>query len=96
MSKFKAIMDAKRGTGEDTEAQDIPERVTGSRSRAEQPQRRGRPPGKRSDPDFEQTTVYLRKSTTEDVKRALIGSKQDVSELVESLLAGWLKSRVSK
>src|SRR5262245_21991176 len=56
--------------------------------------RRGRPPGKRSDPEFTQTTAYVRTKTIEDVKIRLIkqGSNQDVSELIEELLSVWLRS----
>ncbi len=55
--------------------------------------RRGRPPGKRSDPDFTQITAYVRTKTIEDVKIKLIrqGSMQDTSELIEELLSAWLR-----
>lgn len=55
----------------------------------------GRPRGKRSNPDFEQTTVYIRKETHRAVKIALLqeGKGQEFSELVESLLSTWLKPR---
>jgi hypothetical protein len=58
------------------------------------PKKRGRPPGKRSDPDFTQITAYLRTKTIEDVKIKLIkqGSTQDFSELIEELLSVWLRS----
>jgi hypothetical protein len=57
--------------------------------------RRGRPSGKRSDPDFEQVTAYIRRDTHKDVKIALLRDDQgrEFSELVEELLVGWLKSR---
>jgi hypothetical protein len=57
--------------------------------------RRGRPAGKRSDPDYEQTTAYIRKDTHKDVKIALLqeGQGKEFSELVEELLSGWLKTR---
>lgn len=49
-----------------------------------------RPLGKRSDPDYTQITAYIRKSTHEDVMRAIY-KRQELSELIEDLLAGWLK-----
>jgi hypothetical protein len=57
--------------------------------------RRGRPTGKRSDPDYEQTTAYIRKETHRNVKIALLqeGEGREYSELVEDLLSGWLKAR---
>lgn len=57
--------------------------------------RRGRPSGKRSDPDYVQTTAYIRGDTYKAVKIALIEEDEgrEYSELVEELLANWLKSR---
>ena len=53
----------------------------------------GRPPGKRSDPDFKPTTLFLRMQTKRAATRLLEdkGAGQDLSELVEELLAKWLK-----
>lgn len=57
--------------------------------------RRGRPAGKRSDPDYVGFTTYIRKATHKQVKRALLEGDEDreLSELVEALLVGWLKTR---
>lgn len=56
------------------------------------PRRRGRPAGKRSDPEYDQVTAYIRRQTYRDVRIALLtrGHEQEFSELVEELLAGWL------
>lgn len=54
----------------------------------------GRPRGKRSDPQYMQQTVYLRKATCRDVKIALLKEEEtprDMSELVEELLQAWLQ-----
>ncbi len=53
---------------------------------------RGRPVGKRSNPDYEATTVLLRKQTKRKASRLLedIDSKHDLSELIETLLAEWI------
>jgi hypothetical protein len=57
------------------------------------PPRRGRPPGKRSHPDFEQITAYIRKDTHHAVKIELLkNGRKEFSELVEELLHQWLKS----
>lgn len=55
---------------------------------------RGRPTGKRSDPDYEQVTSYVRRQTYANVKIELIreGQKREFSELVEELLSKWLNS----
>ena len=56
--------------------------------------RGGRPPGKRSHPDFEQITAYIRKDTHRAIKIALLQSgKQEFIELVEEKLRQWLKLR---
>jgi hypothetical protein len=56
---------------------------------------KGRPAtGKKSNEDYCQTTIWIRKDTRKRVKQALLDadSGQDVSDLVESLLAKWLKA----
>ena len=93
-SKFTAIVDAAgAGKGQDKPARKT-KRVKTPAAPVE-PKRRGRPPGKRSDPDFEQITAYIRRDTHHSVKVALLqeGKGQEFSELMESLLAKWLKSR---
>ena len=56
---------------------------------------RGRPAGKRSNPDFEPTTIFLRKTTKKTANRTLedLSPKQDLSELIESLLQQWISAR---
>ena len=59
------------------------------------PGKRGRPKGKKSDPDFVSTIVYIRKKTHIQVKRLLLdleeqNKKQDCSELVQELLDAWV------
>jgi hypothetical protein len=52
---------------------------------------RGRPPGKRSDPAYEPTTVLLRKDTKRAANRKLedSGEKADLSVLIERLSEEW-------
>jgi hypothetical protein len=90
MSKFQGVIDAAKSR-EDTAAAK-PASLAVSTKRLG----KGRPPGKRSDPDFEQVTAYIRKHTHQGVKIALLqeGKGQEFSELVEGLLAKWLKSRI--
>jgi hypothetical protein len=51
----------------------------------------GRPPGKRSNPEFRPITLILREATTETARRNLKDRRagMDLSELVETLLTGW-------
>lgn len=53
----------------------------------------GRPPGKRSNPDYQSVTTFLHKQTYLDTQRALIGTDKDFGDLVDSLLTEWLKGR---
>jgi hypothetical protein len=89
VSKFQRVIDAAKGR-EGTTVKPVPLVVSTKR------RGRGRPPGKRSDPDFEQVTAYIRRHTHQGVKIALLqeGKGQEFSELVEGLLAKWLKSRI--
>ena len=88
MSKFNGLIDA-ANTRENTAAQPAPVVMPTKRPG------RGMPRGKRSDPNFEQITAYIRKQTHQGVKIALLqeGRGQEFSELVEDLLAKWLKVR---
>jgi hypothetical protein len=56
---------------------------------------RGRPSGKRSNPEFEPTNVLLRKRTKKIAGRVLEDSEsgQDLSELIEELLDKWISTR---
>ena len=80
-SKFDAILDRKR-TGGDPFSQDIEQR------------KRGRPTGKRSNPQYAQVTAYIPRALYDEVKILLIrdGGKE-FSELVAELLSEWLRKR---
>ena len=84
MTKFKGLLDASKIHRSNTQEEDFLRWV---------PPRRGRPPGKRSHPDFEQITAYIRKDTHHAVKiRLLQNGRKEFSELVQELLCQWLKS----
>lgn len=59
--------------------------------------RRGRPRGKRSNPDYVQLTSYVHEENLDNAKAALTkekrqtGRKRDVSELIDSLLAFYVQ-----
>ena len=48
--------------------------------------------GKRDDPHYTQISVYIRKEPYHEVKRRLIGSGQDFSDLVNQLVSEWLQA----
>ena len=95
MSKFDKLFDA-RGAGKKGRA--VKKGGGKSQDAEAEPRRRGRPSGKRSDPDYVGFTTYIRRDTHHDVKLALLQEKQgrELSELVEELLTDWLKSRTKK
>ena len=51
----------------------------------------GRPRGKKSNPDYTQVTVYLRKRTHLAAKKNLLDEGREFSELVEDLVAQWIQ-----
>jgi hypothetical protein len=87
-SKFKGLFDAARARTEDPveEADPVAERAVAVRPV-------GRPRGKRSNPDYEQISAYLRKDTYRAAKIKLLetGDERDVSEVLEELLAAWVQ-----
>lgn len=88
MSKFNDILKAAQARNQEGE-KPVP---------AEQkPQRSGRPRGKRSNPDYEQVTAYIKRETYRNTKIALLqqGNNQEFSELVEQLLSEWLSTQKS-
>lgn len=94
MSKFDQILDAAKGRTKTPAKKSSPKSKSASESDA--PKRRGRPAtGKRNDPEYDQTTAYVRKATYKAVRIALIedGEEMDYSDLVERLLSKWLESR---
>lgn len=58
----------------------------------------GRPPGKRSNPDFAPVQVLLKKQTHKLARRILsdLENGQDVSELVQTLLEQWVAKHQKK
>lgn len=98
MSKFDSLFEA-RSTGGGPGKKGREATKDGKSQAAEsEPRGRGRPSGKRSDPEYVGFTTYIRKSTHHEVKPALLQEKKgrELSELVEELLASWLKSKSSK
>lgn len=52
----------------------------------------GRPPGKRSNPDYQQVTVLLHGQTYLEARKRLLDERKEVSELINELLDAWLKT----
>jgi hypothetical protein len=88
MSKFNDILKAAQSRNQDV----VPPVQAEAKS-----QKLGRPRGKRSNPDYEQVTAYIKKETYRNTKIALLqqGNNQEFSELVEQLLNEWLSTQKS-
>ena len=101
--KTKAKTPAKKTTPKPTPEEKPPEVAIAKQvediAPEEPTKKRGRPAtGKRSDPDWIGRTYYIRKETDFDVEDELIKLKReginlDKSELVDFLLAAWVKWR---
>lgn len=98
--KFDFLKTVKDPEDESAEPKEAGEDAKPARARAPKapksaPQRvdkRGRPAtGKRSDPEFEPTTLYMRIKTKRAVRAALLMEEKnrELSDIVEELLAGW-------
>lgn len=74
-------------------SQDLRDPSTQPMPRVSAKAQRGRPAtGKRSDPTYESTTVFLKVETKIAAHRLLLERKQqNLSDVLEGLLAGWVK-----
>ena len=92
MGKFGAIRNVRQ---EHADQPEVLETVVATGPQPTPINLRGRPAGKRSNPDFEPTTIFLRKTTKKTANRSLedSGVKQDLSELIEELLQQWISAR---
>jgi len=106
VSRFGDILkNAKRGPAPDEpDAESIPatqqvrEVVPEAPSAPPSPApRMGRPPGKRSDPSFEQVSAYVPRELYRKVRIALLEDDRahEFSELMADLLSAWLAGRKS-
>lgn len=49
--------------------------------------------GRRNDPDYLQTTIYLPRSLHKEIKIALAEDERELSAIAEELFSEWLKTR---
>lgn len=102
MSKFKNILDAANQSPEPETAKKKTKTTKKSSppivDEKAEPVKKGRPKGKRSNPDFEQVTAYVRSKTYRQTKIALLQQEEleDFSELIEELLTEWLSTQKGK
>jgi hypothetical protein len=66
--------------------------VTESRKRTPaEPARKARPLAKSKNADYRLISVYIRRSLHDEALRRLIGSPDDVSDLINRLVGDWLQ-----
>lgn len=95
-NRFSALSGALKNKQNDTEAppQSNQSQQKGEAEAPPQKRKRGRPPGKRSDPNWEQIGLFLPVELHRQVKKNLIDIKdKDLSELVAELLQGWIEEQ---
>jgi hypothetical protein len=87
-NKFKRMLDTARNQPEVEDSYPEPQtELTDSK--------RGRPAtGKRSNPEYASTTIFLKKSTKKAAAKILINEQVDLSDVLESLLSEWINSRL--
>jgi hypothetical protein len=98
-SKFSALFDnappAEPAPLERRDKAEIPARRPGTH--AKEPVRHagpGRPPGKSSNPEWEQTTIQLKRATKQAARAILLTlDGQDLSEVLQQLLEQWVKKQ---
>lgn len=94
MGKFGAIKEVRKGQrhGHDQDVEETSPAAAPAAAHSVATKGPGRPAGKRSNPDFESTTVFLRKTTKKAANRTLEDKEMglDLSDLLENLLQEWL------
>jgi hypothetical protein len=92
--RFAALAQLRRRPEElNVQPAQIEEQVVPSPVAASRPQ--GRPPGKRSDPEWKPRTILMRTKIHRRVSRVLLDLDDgpDLSELIDELLNEWLKKQ---
>jgi hypothetical protein len=88
-SKYGKALNALKQASQSTAKMDNPKQDTPAQPEPTAKAGRG---GKRSDPEYAPTTFYVRKDTKRRAGRLLedINAEQDLSDLIEQLLAKWI------
>ena len=89
MSKFTGLKLLKEDSGPRA---DQPESVN-------QPQpslRSSRPIGKRQNPEYQQISAYVRRTLYDEIRKQLIGTNEDFSDLLEKWMADWLQATIKR
>ncbi|ABC98416.1 hypothetical protein SYN65AY6LI_03715 [Synechococcus sp. 65AY6Li] len=90
MSKFKRLLDRQP---EGIPARPAPKKLSTQAYKIPEPPEAGAKP---NSSEYVKLTAYISKETHRAVKRLLLESDQDLSELIEALLAQWLRSQSAK
>jgi hypothetical protein len=53
----------------------------------------GRPPGKKSNPEYQQVTIYIEKQVHRTARKLLLDDERQFSDLVNELVSEWVKGK---
>lgn len=91
-SKFSSLRAMRERREREADTETTPEVLPAEPLPAQESRRRvGRPPGKRSNPEYQQVTVLLHGKTYVEVRKQLLDERKEVSTLLNELLEEWLK-----
>jgi hypothetical protein len=99
--RFANLARQARGEEEPEAAEEKPEAVNITPTESLEPRKRGRPSGRRSDPNYTQISAYIPLELLHEVQDLLLKERRrkrlrsgvDVSGLVENLLHEWVKNQ---
>ncbi len=92
-SKFDAVLGQRKTAQREPTS---PTETTIQASQTAVSRGRGRPLGKRTNPDYQQVTIYIPRALHEQAKIALIQQgRKEFSELIEDLLMDWMRQQQS-
>ena len=84
-NRFSGVLDAKRSIETEETVPETPTEPKEIKTREKA--------GKNSNPDYVQISAYIRKDTRIQARRLLLGSEEDLSDVIEKLLSEWITLR---
>lgn len=92
MSKYNDLLAVRKSKGSATQKVSKSKGQKASRPETSQPAVApvGRPRAKRSNPDYQQVTAYIRRSDYTEARKRLFDERREFSELIGELVANWL------
>src|ERR1035441_8003062 len=89
-SRFSGVLNRVTLPDPESEVKTEPVPLTPPPAPAAPTPKMGRPAGKKTNPEYTQVTVYLRKEVHRQAKKILIDDGREFSELVDQLVDRWI------